>query len=190
MLRSKDSPDGCPQLMFQSVALSVLSCFTGEEEIMTNASVLFNLPVLMDIINDSDNEIYEENLLIINDAYEILTAIASTEKGKEGSHIPPTWTLLFHISFFFFLGRQSFISNRGIHHLIEIQLKQSFQCERASELFLALLVTGGQHCWSYHTGPEDFNRIMMKYCTEFAETQEELKFELCDSLRTIIRRYF
>ena len=83
MLRSKDSPDGCPQLMFQSVALSVLSCFTGEEEIMTNASVLFNLPVLLDIVNDSDNEIYEENLLIINDAYEILTAIASTEKGKK-----------------------------------------------------------------------------------------------------------
>ena len=35
MLRSKDSPDGCPRLMFQSVALSVLSCFANEEEIMT-----------------------------------------------------------------------------------------------------------------------------------------------------------
>ena len=76
MLRSKDSPDGCPGLMYQSVALSVLSCFTGDLEIMTNASVLFNLPVLLDIINDSDNEIYEENLLIINDAYEVRNVLS------------------------------------------------------------------------------------------------------------------
>ena len=93
------------------------------------------------------------------------------------------------VVFFLFLGRQSFISNRGIHYLIEIQLKQSFQCEKAADLFLALLQTGGHPCWSYHTGPEDFNRIMLKYCTEFAESQEELKFELCNSLRTIIRRF-
>ena len=39
MLRSKDSPDGCPRLMFQSVALSVLSCFANEGEIMTHPSV-------------------------------------------------------------------------------------------------------------------------------------------------------
>ena len=39
MLRSKDSPDGCPRLMFQSVALSVLSCFAQDEEIMTHPSV-------------------------------------------------------------------------------------------------------------------------------------------------------
>ncbi len=63
MLRSHDAPDGCPRLMFQSVALSVLSCFTGEEEIMTNASVLFNVPVLIDIIADADSPIYEENLV-------------------------------------------------------------------------------------------------------------------------------
>ena len=43
MLRSKDSPDGCPKLMFQSVALSVLSCFTQDEEIMTHPSVNFNI---------------------------------------------------------------------------------------------------------------------------------------------------
>ena len=39
MLRSKDSPDGCPKLLYQSVALSVLSCFSQDEEIMTHPSV-------------------------------------------------------------------------------------------------------------------------------------------------------
>jgi hypothetical protein len=33
--------------MYQSVALSVLSCFVADEEIMTNPSVLFNLPELL-----------------------------------------------------------------------------------------------------------------------------------------------
>lgn len=66
MLRSKDSPDGCPRLMYQSVALSVLSCFasSNDEEIATNASLLFNLPVLLDIVTDADNPAYEENLLV------------------------------------------------------------------------------------------------------------------------------
>lgn len=63
MLRSKDTPEGCPQLMYQSVALSVLSCFTNDEEIMTNPSVLFNLPVLLDIVNDADNKVIQVALV-------------------------------------------------------------------------------------------------------------------------------
>ena len=46
--RSRDGggeQDECPRLMYQSVALSVLSCFTADFEIMTDASVLFNIPV-------------------------------------------------------------------------------------------------------------------------------------------------
>ena len=31
------------------------------------------LQVMLDIIMDADNEIYEENLLIISDAYEVTT---------------------------------------------------------------------------------------------------------------------
>ena len=51
----------------------MLSCFTADFEIMTDASVLFNIPVMLDIVMDADNEIYEENLLIISDAYEVMT---------------------------------------------------------------------------------------------------------------------
>ena len=41
------------------------------QEIMTNPSVLFNLPELLNIIGDADNEIFEDNLLLINDAYQV-----------------------------------------------------------------------------------------------------------------------
>ena len=67
--------------MYQSVALSVLSCFVTDEEIMTNPSVLFNLPELLNIIADADNPIFEDNLLLVHDAYQVIMAIVSTQKA-------------------------------------------------------------------------------------------------------------
>jgi len=166
MLRSKDTPEGCSPRMYQSVALSVLSCFVADEEIMTNASVLFNLPELLNIIGDADNPIFEDNLLLINDAYQVIMAIVSTQKG-----------------------RQAFISNRGIHFLCEINVKQTFQCEDALKLLLNILTIEGHKCWSYHSGPEDFNNLLMKFCREFSILHDDQKFDLCDVIRTIIRSF-
>ncbi|XP_023331282.1 neurochondrin homolog [Eurytemora carolleeae] len=166
MLRSKDTPEGCSPRMYQSVALSVLSCFVADEEIMTNPSVLFNLPELLDIIGDADNEIFEDNLLLINDAYQVIMAVVSTQKG-----------------------RLAFISNRGIHYLCEINVKQTFQCEDALKLILNILTLEGHKCWHYYSGPEDFNNLMVKFCREFSILQDELKFELCDVIRTILRSF-
>lgn len=166
MLRSKDTPDGCSPRMYQSVALSVLSCFVADEEIMTNPSVLFNLPELLDIIGDADNEIFEDNLLLINDAYQVIMAIVSTQKG-----------------------RQAFISNRGIHYLCEINVRQTFQCEDALKLLLNILTIEGHRCWTYYSGPDDFNNLMMKFCREFSLLQDQSKFELCDVIRTILRSF-
>ena len=101
MLRSNDSPDGCPKLMFQSVALSVLSCFSQDEEIMTHPSVLFNLPVILEIITSADDEAYEENLMIIKDAYICLNSVVAFDKG-----------------------RMAFINNRGMQSLSIVITKQ------------------------------------------------------------------
>lgn len=168
MLRSKDSPDGCPKLMFQSVALSVLSCFTADEEIMTHPSVLFNLPMVLDIVTNADDELYEENLLIVKDAYECLTAIVTIGGDK---------------------GRSAFINNRGIHSLCEVVIKQTFQYEDALALLLSLLTTSGHVCWSYHSGSGDFNALMVKLCSDFSLASDETKFELCDTIRTILRSF-
>ena len=152
--------------MYQSVALSVLSCFVADEEIMTNASILFNLPELLNIIADADNPIFEDNLLLVHDAYQVIMAIVSTKKG-----------------------RQAFISNRGIHFLCEITVKQTFQAEDALKLLLNILTVEGHRCWAYHSGPEDFNNLLMKFCREFAILHDDQKFELCDVIRTIVRSF-
>ena len=55
----QEAPSGCPPRFYQSVALSVLACFVEDEDIMTDASVLFNIPELLFIIENSDSEEYE-----------------------------------------------------------------------------------------------------------------------------------
>ena len=56
MTSPQEAPTGCPPRFYQSVALSVLACFVEDEEIMKNASVLFNIPELLSIIENSDSE--------------------------------------------------------------------------------------------------------------------------------------
>jgi hypothetical protein len=73
----------------------------------------------LDIIHDSDNEVYEENLLTVTDAYRSLTAITGHEKGLE-----------------------AFISNRGVNILCDIVTKQMFQHEESLKLLLAVLSRG------------------------------------------------
>ena len=68
-------------------------------------------------------------------------------------------------------GRAAFINNRGIHSLCEVISKQIFQYEDATELMLALLSVRGHLCWSYHSAFDDFNSLMGKLCTDFANSQ-------------------
>ena len=59
ILMFQEAPTGCPPRFYQSVALSVLACFVEDEDIMTDASILFNIPELLVIIENSDSEEYE-----------------------------------------------------------------------------------------------------------------------------------
>merc|ERR1711872_1035319 len=75
MLRSQEAPPGCPPRFYQSVALSVLACFVDDEDIITDASILFNIPEILNIIENSDSEDYEDDIMLISDAYKVLTGI-------------------------------------------------------------------------------------------------------------------
>jgi hypothetical protein len=55
---------------------------------------------LTDIIGDADNEIFEDNLLLINDAYQVIMAIVSTPKGRQAfiSNRCGYWSIIYHQS--------------------------------------------------------------------------------------------
>ena len=67
--------------------------------------------MILDIITHAEDELYEENLLIVKDAYICLTSIVTVGGDK---------------------GRSAFINNRGIHSLCEVITKQTFQFEDAT----------------------------------------------------------
>ncbi len=122
--------------------------------------VLFNLPMILDIVYHADDELYEDNLLIVKDAYQVLTAVVTVGGDK---------------------GRSAFVNNRGVHSLCEVVVKQTFQYEDALTLLMTLLSSSGQTCWTYHQGFEDFNRLMVKLCTDFAACQASIPIVLDNS---------
>ena len=124
--------------------------------------------MILDIITHAEDEQYEENLLIVKDAYQCLAAVVSVGGDK---------------------GQLAFINNRGIHSLCEVITRQTFQYEDATDLLMSLLQTRAHVCWSYHSAFNDFNHLMGKLCTDFANSQDEHKFELCDTIRTVLRSY-
>ena len=63
------------------------------------------------------------------------------------------------------------------------------QCERALDLLTRLVATMGPACWDYHSGHEDFNAVMAKFCGDFASSSDVDKFALCDTIRTVIRSF-
>ena len=114
---------------------------------MKNASVLFNIPELLTIIENSDSEEYEvlpftkiwegnviktssqDDAMLINDAYKILTAIVASQEGRE-----------------------AFIASRGMMVLSSLNIRQNFQDEEALELLLDILTYERDKCWAYHLG--------------------------------------
>ena len=166
MLRSKEAPPGCPPRFYQSVALSVLACFVDDEDIMTDASVLFNIPEILNIIANSDSEEYEDDFMLISDAYKVITGIVATQTGRD-----------------------AFIANRGINVLCLLNVRQSFQDEDALELLLDMLTYEGHKCWLYHSGSEDLNSLLVKISTDFTALEETKDIDLSDIVSILTRSF-
>jgi len=163
MLRSQEAPPGCPPRFYQSVALSVLACFVDDEDIITDASILFNIPEILNIIENSDSEDYEDDIMLISDAYKVMTGIVATEAGRE-----------------------AFIASRRIHVLCSLNVRQSFQDEDALELLLDMLAYEGGKCWLYHSGSEDLNRLLLKISTDFTLLEDNTDIDISDIISNII----
>jgi len=163
MLRSKEAPTGCPPRFYQSVALSVLACFVDDEDIMTDACILFNIPELLVIIEKSDSEEYEDDVMLVNDAYKVMTAIVSTE-----------------------VGREAFIASRGMNVLSQLNMRQRFQDEEALELLLDMLTYERDKCWDYYQGPEDLFLLLQKIYENYDSLESSDDLDLDDIVETIL----
>ncbi|XP_063387142.1 neurochondrin homolog [Cydia fagiglandana] len=153
--------DDCPPSVYKSVALSVLTCFCNEPELATHPEMLANIPVFLDIVQTSDDSDYDDNLIIISEAYTCLQCIAEQEAGQK-----------------------ALIEVGAITKMSEIYSHQSFQTDEALNILVKLVSRYGPAAWG--NDPKPFHALVNKIALDFATDQSERKFELATILSALL----
>lgn len=158
LLRDDNLPEGCPSFIFKSVSLSILTSFitTGYKR-----AVFYEIiPDLLKIIIDSKSS--ESNLVVVQDAFQCLTAIAAHRSG-----------------------RRAIIRRDGLCCLVDVYVEENFCQEFSLQLLLGIMSSEGQSTWLNNL--EAFTKLVEHLCAEFSHDQSERKFELCLPLAEVVR---
>ncbi|XP_038207033.1 neurochondrin homolog [Zerene cesonia] len=161
LLTGANAQDDCPPSVYKSVALSILTCFCNEPELATHPEMLANIPVFLDIVQTSDNDDYDDNLIIISEAYTCLQCIAEQEAGQK-----------------------ALIEVGAITKMSEIYSHQSFQTDEALNILVKLVSRYGPAAWG--NDPKPFHALVNKIALDFATDQSERKFELASILSALL----
>lgn len=161
LLTNTGLDDDCPPSVYKSVALSILTCFCKEPELSTHPEMLANIPVFLDIVQTSDNDDYDDNLIIISEAYTCLQCIAEHEAGQK-----------------------ALIEVGAITKMSEIYSHQSFQTDEALNILVKLVSRYGPAAWG--NDPKPFHALVNKISLDFATDQSERKFELATILSALL----
>ncbi|CAH0400436.1 unnamed protein product [Chilo suppressalis] len=161
LLTSNTVQDDCPPSVYKSVALSVLTTFCKDPELSVHPEMLANIPFFLDIVQTSDNDDYDDNLIIISEAYTCLQCIAEHESGQK-----------------------ALIEVGAITKMSEIYSHQSFQTDEALNILVKLVSRYGPAAWG--NDPKPFHALVNKIALDFATDQSERKFELATILSALL----
>lgn len=161
LLKSENVPDDCPPAVYKSVALSILTCFCQCEELATHHDMLENIPVFMEIVETADDEDYDDNLIIVSEAYSCLQNIANHEPGQK-----------------------ALLAVGAIGKMSQIYSQQSFQTDEALNLLVTLANKFGPAAWT--SDPKPFNALVQRIALDMETDHTERKFELCTILASLI----
>lgn len=153
--------DDCPPIIYKSVALSILVCFCGEEELATSKEMLANIGTFFGIIEAADDMDDDSNLIVVTESYKCLLAIAS-----------------------YAAGQQALLDFKAIPRLTEIYSQKSFQTDEALHIIVALSNKFGQNAWD--EDPKLFNALMQRIGLDFETDHSERKIELSTILASLL----
>lgn len=153
--------DDCPAIIYKSVALSILVCFCGEEELATSKEMLANIGTFFGIIEGADDMDDDSELIVVTESYKCLLAIASYPAGQ-----------------------QALMDFKAIARLVEIYSNKSFQTDEALHIIVALSNKFGCNAWD--ADPKLFNALMQRIGLDFETDHSERKFELCTILSSLL----
>ncbi|XP_044747471.1 neurochondrin homolog [Coccinella septempunctata] len=161
LLLTTDVPLDCPPSIYKSIALSILTVFCEEPELACKPEVLDTVPIFLDIVKQSDNSDYDDNLMAVGEAYHCLKRIAITPAGQD-----------------------YLIEADGITILSEIYIQGSFQSDEALKVLGILVCRKGSKTWSGNV--KGFHNLMNKLALDFETDQDKRKFDLCETLNTLV----
>lgn len=155
-------PPDCPPQVYKSVALSIFSSFCSDPELAREPDVLSNIKLFLDIVQQADNDDYEDNLMVVSEAYECLQSIALYDEG-----------------------RKALLDQGAVVKMADIYSNQSFQTDEALQILVTLTQHFGALAWDKQD-PRYFNSLMNKVGLDFETDHSERKFELCGVLQALI----
>jgi Neurochondrin len=161
LLLSENVPDDCPPSMYKSVALSILTCFCQDEELATHKDMLENIPVFLQIVESADDDDYDDNLILVSEAYSCLQGIANYEPGQK-----------------------ALFAAGVIQKMSQIYSQQSFQTDEALNMLVVLTNKFGAASWE--EDPKNFHALVQKISLDFETDHSDRKFHLCDILGSLL----
>lgn len=162
LLLTTDVPIDCPPSIYKSVALSILTVFCNEPELATHPEMVANIPVFLDIVQQADASDYDDNLIVVGEAYGCLKSIAAYEPGQK-----------------------ALLEVGAIQKMSEIYFQQSFQTDEALNILVSLVTRTGPSAWDAKN-LKPFHTLVNKIALDFETDHDERKFELCSILNALL----
>lgn len=162
LLCSDDAPTDCPPQIYKSVALSIISCFSADEDLASHKNMIALVPSLLEVIQVSETDDSDDNLMIVSEAYKCLMCITECSEGL-----------------------MSVASIGGISKICDVYLQQTFQTDKALDILVKLFVLSESKQWARENN-EQYKALLDKVALDFRTDHSERKFELCSILFQIL----
>lgn len=154
------APAGCPQELFRSIALTILSCFSQDASVSGAPAMAEAVPLICDVLRDGSDD--EEQLVMLSDGYQCLEAAA-----RAGGP-----------------GLAALLSPAPIALIVEVICDTRCGAEAAWRLLKALLKAEKAAVWRGQ--PELFSRLMGSLTMDLQLEETDQRWTLCADLRTAL----
>ncbi|CAI9731313.1 neurochondrin-like [Octopus vulgaris] len=169
LLRTATVPEGCSNYIYKSLSLTILSSFSGLQEVKEDPRMLTSVPLIIDVLasclnieqTQDDNELTEgEFKSMVDSCYDCLTAVCMTDKG-----------------------RTALIDSRSVSQLCTCYIHATYGNNRALAIIRQLISTNGAEVWTKNM--KGLQELLGYLGENFSRSKELEKFHFCDILASV-----
>ncbi|KAJ7382274.1 hypothetical protein OS493_036177 [Desmophyllum pertusum] len=157
LLKTRNVPSDCPRDVYNSLALTILACFSTDEELCVHPEMIEKIPLFLAGINTAESETVNE-VVVLDDIYQIIASLACTSTGCKHLVEKGAFSTLCRV----------------------IRENDGRFSTKALEILLRILNNGPRVYW-----PEQKDVLfeaLSALSSRFKEAQNHTKFELCNHL--------